>query len=471
MRRRSTRLVSRALEALRQIESWPASHAAAGVATPAAVVGRARRPTSTGFGWGSVTKLLAAYAALVAAEEGAVDLDEPAGPEGSTVRHLLAHASGLAWDSPKPLAQAGRAPHLLERGLRRARGAPRGAHGDAVPDVSRTRRCSRRSASTRPSRATRPAGCVGSLGDMLRFGREAAGADADRARDARRGDVGAVPGPGRRAARLRPPEPERLGARLRAPRREVAALDGVAELAARRSATSAPSPGARRSSGSTRSGSSSAPRSRTSRSATGPQRRGPRSRTPCSAKEVEQQPVELGRPLEARQVAGALDRLQARAGDLRGELLGHRLDVVEILGADDDERRYADLGEPGLGRDAPARPPSPDPPRAAAARRSGASSPRSARAPRVRRRPRATSAPAARRRPRGRRARSPPLPPRSRPAPIPTSSQDAEARADQDEPLDEVGPSRRELERDPAAERAADDSRRRRRGERRRWST
>lgn len=45
----------------------------------------------------SVTKLLCAYAALVAVEEGAIDLDQPAGPPGSTVRHLLAHTSGLAF--------------------------------------------------------------------------------------------------------------------------------------------------------------------------------------------------------------------------------------------------------------------------------------------------------------------------------------------------------------------------------------
>jgi CubicO group peptidase (beta-lactamase class C family) len=34
---------------------------------------------------------------LVAVEEGAVDWDTPAGPEGSTVRHLAAHASGLSF--------------------------------------------------------------------------------------------------------------------------------------------------------------------------------------------------------------------------------------------------------------------------------------------------------------------------------------------------------------------------------------
>ena len=51
------------------------------------------------FPLASVTKLLCAYAVLVATEEGAVELDQPAGPEGSTVRHLLAHASGLAFDA------------------------------------------------------------------------------------------------------------------------------------------------------------------------------------------------------------------------------------------------------------------------------------------------------------------------------------------------------------------------------------
>lgn len=45
----------------------------------------------------SVTKPVVAYAILVAVEEGAVELDEPAGPTGATVRHLLAHASGVGF--------------------------------------------------------------------------------------------------------------------------------------------------------------------------------------------------------------------------------------------------------------------------------------------------------------------------------------------------------------------------------------
>ena len=56
----------------------------------------------------SVSKPIAARATLVAAEEGVVDLDEPAGPPGATVRHLLAHASGLPFEGDRPIAPPGR---------------------------------------------------------------------------------------------------------------------------------------------------------------------------------------------------------------------------------------------------------------------------------------------------------------------------------------------------------------------------
>ena len=59
--------------------------------------------------WASVTKLVTALAALVAAEEGVIDLDEPAGPPGSTVRHLLAHASGLPFEAGGPTGRPGAA--------------------------------------------------------------------------------------------------------------------------------------------------------------------------------------------------------------------------------------------------------------------------------------------------------------------------------------------------------------------------
>ncbi len=87
-----------------QIDSWGAGTAAAGVVRSGEAIA-AHGPRDHVFRWASVTKLVTALAALVAAEEGTVDLDEPAGPEGSTVRHLLAHASGLPFESGAPTSR------------------------------------------------------------------------------------------------------------------------------------------------------------------------------------------------------------------------------------------------------------------------------------------------------------------------------------------------------------------------------
>jgi CubicO group peptidase (beta-lactamase class C family) len=95
------------VQALRQIDAWPAPHVAAGVVRDAEVVA-ARGPRDRVFRWASVTKLVTALASLVAAEEGTIDLDEPAGPEGSTIRHLLAHASGLPFEAGAPTGRPGR---------------------------------------------------------------------------------------------------------------------------------------------------------------------------------------------------------------------------------------------------------------------------------------------------------------------------------------------------------------------------
>ncbi len=106
MRRRFTKLVSPAVDPLRQIDEWGAAHAAAAVLGPDRSVA-SHGPADHVFRWASVTKLATALAALVAVEEGVVDLDDPAGPEGATVRHLLAHASGLPFDGGPPIARVG----------------------------------------------------------------------------------------------------------------------------------------------------------------------------------------------------------------------------------------------------------------------------------------------------------------------------------------------------------------------------
>lgn len=86
---------------------WPVDHAAAAVVgvdgTVLAVAGEQDRV----FRLASVTKLLAAYAVLVAVEEGAVEWDTPAGPDGATVRHLAAHTSGLSFTDAVVQAQPG----------------------------------------------------------------------------------------------------------------------------------------------------------------------------------------------------------------------------------------------------------------------------------------------------------------------------------------------------------------------------
>jgi CubicO group peptidase (beta-lactamase class C family) len=94
------------VEALLQVDGWPAPSVAVGLATADRVVAT-QGDTTCEFRWASVTKLVTALAALVAAEEGAIDLDEPAGPEGSTVRHLLAHASGLPFEPGGPRSRVG----------------------------------------------------------------------------------------------------------------------------------------------------------------------------------------------------------------------------------------------------------------------------------------------------------------------------------------------------------------------------
>jgi CubicO group peptidase (beta-lactamase class C family) len=90
------------VEALRQIDAWPVDFAAVGVVTADATLGT-HGPGDTVARLASVSKIVTSLATLVAAEEGVVDLDEPAGPPSSTVRHLLAHASGLPFEGRVPL--------------------------------------------------------------------------------------------------------------------------------------------------------------------------------------------------------------------------------------------------------------------------------------------------------------------------------------------------------------------------------
>ncbi|MGV3760126.1 MAG: serine hydrolase domain-containing protein [Actinomycetota bacterium] len=93
-------------DGLESLDGWPGEHRAAGW------VARDGRTALAGdvdhvLPLASVTKVLTALAVLVAAEEEVLDLDEPAGPPGSTVRLLLAHASGLPFKGRTPISDPG----------------------------------------------------------------------------------------------------------------------------------------------------------------------------------------------------------------------------------------------------------------------------------------------------------------------------------------------------------------------------
>ncbi|HZA17168.1 MAG TPA: serine hydrolase domain-containing protein, partial [Pseudonocardiaceae bacterium] len=87
------------MDSLCGVAQWPAGTVAVAVVDASGTVLGSYGPQDRPFRLASVTKLLSAYAMLLAVEEGAVDFDQPAGPPDSTVRHLLAHTSGLAFDS------------------------------------------------------------------------------------------------------------------------------------------------------------------------------------------------------------------------------------------------------------------------------------------------------------------------------------------------------------------------------------
>jgi len=92
------------VSALDGIRDWDVATAVAGVVGPEGIRD-AHGPTGRALPLASVTKVLSAIAVHVAVEEGTVsladDVTAAGGPPGTTVRHLLAHASGLPPDGDR----------------------------------------------------------------------------------------------------------------------------------------------------------------------------------------------------------------------------------------------------------------------------------------------------------------------------------------------------------------------------------
>ncbi len=94
------------MRALAQVADWPVPTAAAAVTTADGSV-HTIGPIDTSFRIASLSKMLTGWAILIACEEGILDLDQPAGQPGCTLRHLLSHAGGYGFDGPTPIAKPG----------------------------------------------------------------------------------------------------------------------------------------------------------------------------------------------------------------------------------------------------------------------------------------------------------------------------------------------------------------------------
>jgi CubicO group peptidase (beta-lactamase class C family) len=159
------------VDALRQVEGWPADTVAVGVLRGGAEIAT-RGPRDSVFAWASVTKPATALATLVAAEEGILDLDDPAGPPGSTIRHLLAHASGLPFDGTAPIARPGQRRIYSNTGFDVLGQAVGAAAEMPFAEYLRAAVLGPLEMSTAVLRGSPAAGLQGSLDDLLPFGAE-----------------------------------------------------------------------------------------------------------------------------------------------------------------------------------------------------------------------------------------------------------------------------------------------------------
>jgi CubicO group peptidase (beta-lactamase class C family) len=157
---------------LDQVASWPVT-AAVGFASAAGAL-ETTGPASQPFRWASVTKLLTALAALDGVQRGLLDLDEPAGPPGSTIRHLLAHASGLAFGSDTVLDRPGQRRIYSNRGIEIVAGVLAARSGQPFERLLADEICLPLGMAATRLDGSPAWGAVGPLGDLMNLAVELA---------------------------------------------------------------------------------------------------------------------------------------------------------------------------------------------------------------------------------------------------------------------------------------------------------
>lgn len=152
------------------VAEWPVGSAAVAVVTPdgvADVVGDGPE-----YRWASVTKIASALTILDACIEGVVSLEDAAGPEGATLRHLLAHASGLSMDSDSVLAPVGERRIYSNRGIDLAAEHLAAATGRAFADELADRVLDLLDMGSTRLDGPPAHGMVGTIGDLARLAGE-----------------------------------------------------------------------------------------------------------------------------------------------------------------------------------------------------------------------------------------------------------------------------------------------------------
>ncbi len=88
------------------VAGWPPKNVSIAVVTSSGTV--THGDIDRDYRIASVSKLLTAYATLVAVEEGITSLDAHVGQESCTLRHLLAHSGGYPFEGTQPVNAPGR---------------------------------------------------------------------------------------------------------------------------------------------------------------------------------------------------------------------------------------------------------------------------------------------------------------------------------------------------------------------------
>lgn len=159
-------------KALGTVGEWPVDNVSAAVVGPDGAVAL-HGDDSRVYRLASVTKPIVATAALLAVEEEAISLDDPAGPEGSTVRHLLAHASGLDFaDRDKVRTGPGERRIYSSAGFEVLADHVADATGISFPDYLHEAVCRPLGMDSTTLEGSAGHGASGSLADLVAFARE-----------------------------------------------------------------------------------------------------------------------------------------------------------------------------------------------------------------------------------------------------------------------------------------------------------